>query len=481
MMQQDVRYGIRLSIIYGVIWFIDLLDASLLNVALPEVSQYFRIGPTDAEWALIGFLLAMVIGMIISTPASQNFGLRRVFLFAQWMYIFSSLACGLSIHFPELVLFRVLQGFAGGLAIPLGMFLIMSVLPNEMWAKTGAWINLFSLIAPALGPILAGYITSYLNWRWLFLIKLPISLVAVLLSHAWVKNHVEEKKGRFDWFGFILVSLSLSLFLLVLSEIGKPFFSNVMLITFLCAAIFCGWIFVWQEKRAKHPLVPFKIFRYKLFAWGNLIQSAANMIFLGATFLVAVYLQRSLNFSIILSGWIMAAVTLGMICVMPLTGKFYNKWGPLPFIIPGLLLMGGAMLALTVVTPQTSPWLIALLIFCEGAGSAAVQSSNFVSIFSEIPQTLKGPGSSLYSLFKQISASIGIALSTMALSLGMNLKGIPATASHLPQNVFYGPLILLGLIPLLALFCCFFIDNKKALKKLSSHDHLDTEFEKGAE
>ncbi len=480
-MSEDSRYGIRLAIIYGIIWFIDLLDASLLNVALPEISKYFHIGPADAEWALIGFLLAMVIGMLLSAPSTKNFGNRPVFLFSQWMYLVSSLACGLSVHFSELVLFRILQGFAGGLAIPLGMYLIMTVMPHDLWAKTGACINFFSLLAPALGPILAGYITSYLNWRWLFLIKLPISLIALLLSHAWVKRDLEKKNERFDWFGFLFASLSLSFLLLVISQVGNSFFSDMQLILFLILAIFCGALFIWQEKRALHPIVPFKLFHYRLFAWGNLIQSAANMLFLGATFIVAIYLQRGLNFSITETGWIMSAITLGMMCVMPLTGKYYNRWGPVPFIVPGLLLMSFAMFGLLFVSSQTSPWLIALLIFCEGAGSAAVQSANFVSIFSEIPTKLKASGSSLYSLFKQISASFGIALSTMVLSFSMNHKGISSTASHVPQDAFYGSFILLGAIPLFSLLCVFRIDNQRALKKLASHDHLDTEFEHGVD
>ncbi len=286
-----ISYGIRLAIIYGVIWFVDMLDATLLNVALPEISKFFNIDPTNAEWALIGFLLAMVIGMVLSNPAGANFGMRRVFIAAQWLYLASSLACGLSPHFSELVIFRVFQGFGGGLAIPIGMNLIMTVMPQDKWAKTGSWMNLFTLIAPALGPVLAGYITTYLNWRWLFFIKLPISLICVLLAHSWVRMVPKESEKRFDWFGFLFASISLSLLLLILSAIGKPLFTNATLITFFVASLLFGTLFFWQETRFRNPIVPLKIFRSRLFSWGNVIQSAANMIFLGATFLVALYLQ----------------------------------------------------------------------------------------------------------------------------------------------------------------------------------------------
>ncbi len=97
--EKNISYGFRLAIIYSIVWFVDLLDATLLNVALPEISKYFLIDPTNAEWALIGFLLAMVIGMLMSNPASTYFGFKRIFLTAAWLYSVSSLACGLAPHF----------------------------------------------------------------------------------------------------------------------------------------------------------------------------------------------------------------------------------------------------------------------------------------------------------------------------------------------------------------------------------------------
>ena len=481
-MHQNIQYGIRLFILYGIIWFIDLLDATLLNVALPAISMDFHIGPTEAQWALIGFLLATVIGMIISTPISQTFGLRRVFLLAQWVYLCSSLACGITVYFSELVFFRVIQGFAGGLAIPLGMFLSMSVLPHNMLAKVGSWTSFCTFVAPAMGPILTGYVTHYFNWRWLFLAKLPVSLIAVLLSHYWVKKQVvEKKKIEFDWPGFIFATLSLSSLLLAISVVKKPNISQLLPTSFFVLAFLCGGCFLWWEKRAAHPLVPLKIFRYPLFTWGNLIQSSANIIFLGSTFLVATYFQRSMKFSIILTGWIMGAVTLGMMAVMPLTAKYYNRWGPLPFIIPGLLLLSGTMFAFIAADPQTSPWLFTFIIFCVGAGSAAVKTSNFVAIFTGIPHTLKSPASSLYSIFKQIAASIGIAVSSTILSIGMDRFSIDLTAVYIPQKVFVVPFAVLGSIPLLALPCCLRINNTKARQKHAAHDHLETEFEEGAE
>ena len=458
---KNYEYGIRLTIIYAMVWFIDLLDASTLNVALPRIADSFGITATDAEWAIIGFLLAMTLGMTVSTWMGRTFGMKRVFLLSQVLYIGSSLGCGLAADNAQLIFFRLLQGCSGGLIIPLGMATLLQVMPQKEWAKTSARMNMVTLLAPALGPLFAGYVTASMGWQWLFFLKLPLSFFCLLLSFLWVKE-TEKFLSRFDWKGFAFSGLSLSLFLLVFSEVGRPDFSTATLIILALFALIFGFLFLRSEKKTEAPLISLGLFRSPLFAFGNIIQSSANVIFLGSNFIIALYLQKGLGFDIVTTGWVMAAITPGMLLVQPLVGKFYNRLGPLPFILPGLIVLALVMFAFMFVTSKTPPILLALLIFLEGAASSMLQTANVTSIFAEVPEKQMGAGSSLYSLFKQISASFGVALSTMVLSI-----------SSFPL-VF----LVLGMIPLLALICCRHIDNKKALKKMKQ-PHTETEF--GAE
>lgn len=481
--EERYRYGIRLSIIYGALWFIDLLDASMLNVALPSIAKGFHLSPTHAEWAIIGFLLAMTIGMSISSWIGSFFGLRKVFLLSQVVYILSSAGCGFAQTMPELIFCRLFQGFAGGIIIPLGMAAFMRIMHQKHWAKIAAKMNMITLLAPAVGPLYAGYVTSLLGWRWLFFIKLPLSILCLILSFIWLRSEKTEKTPL-DWRGFLLGGISLSLFLWVFSEIGRSVLSNYTLsILFLLAIVFLV-LFVAIERKAPYPLISLEIFKYPLFSFGNVIQSAANVIFLGANFIIALYLQKGLMMDLKVVGWVMAAITPGMLCVMPIVGRFYNHWGPLPFIIPGLIVLGLSILAFIFITSETSPWIIALLIFLEGAASSFVQTANVNSIFSEVPKHLKNAGSSVYSLGKQISASLGVALSTMTLAIALHHQNL-SFSQNLPSNlslkVFHLTFIVLGIIPFLALLCCFYINNHKALKNIKDADHLKTETEYGAE
>lgn len=475
---QNYIYGIRLAIIYSFVWFIDLLDASTLNVTLPAIAQSFHVDPTDAEWAIVGFLLAMSLGITTSGWLGDNYGTRRIFLLSQLIYIGSSIGCGFSFSLSSLIFFRLFQGLAGGMAIPLGMAALMRAMPHTHWAKTSAYMNMVTLVAPALGPIFGAYVTHLLDWRWIFFLKLPLSCICFILSMYWVKREAKQIGAKFDWSGFILGGLSLSGILWVFSEVGKITFIPLLITAIV--SIILGFLFIWREKIARTPLIPLSIFKINHFTFGNIIQSAANTIFLGANFIIALYLQQGLGLNLVSTGWIMAAITPGMILVQPLVGKFYNKLGPLPFIIPGLIVLSLSTCAFAFTTSATPPYVLGLFVFCIGAASSITQTANVTSIFSGLPHKYKGAGSSLYSLFKQISASFGVAISTMVVSIGMNLHG--SSNNHAPAiAIFHYCFIVLGSIPAIALVFCVYIDNKKALKQITGPSHIPTEVEFGTE
>lgn len=460
------RYGIRLAIIYSMVWFVDLLDASTLNIALPSIAESFLIAPTDAEWTIVGFLLSMTIGISISGWLGDAYGARRIFLFSQAMYMISSIGCGLSYNLFSLVLFRIAQGFAGGMAIPLGMATLMKTMPQSRWAKTNASMNMVTLIAPALGPIFGAYVTSLLGWRWIFFLKLPLCVICFVLSLFWIQKTALTEQRKFDWKGFIFGGLALSTLLWVFSEVGKGSFSSLLLAAGV-SAIFAT-LFIKAEAKSPTPLVPFSLFKIDHFTFGNLIQSAANTIFLGANFLIALYLQQGLGFDLVTAGWIMAAITPGMLIIQPVVGKYYNKTGPLPFIIPGLIFLSLSTCAFALATPSTPPILLGLLVFCIGAASAMAQTANVASIFSGLPRNQMGAGASLYSLFKQISASFGVALSTMVLSIGMAVSPLDGEPT---LTIFHLSFVVLGSIPALALVFCRKIDNQMVLSQIAQRSN----------
>ncbi len=448
-MEKNNRYGIKIAIIYSLVWFIELLDASTLNVSIATIAESFHINPIQAEWTIVGFLLAMTLGISISGWLGDRFGTRSIFVLSQVLYLVSSIGCAFSFDISSLIGFRAIQGFAGGMAIPLGMSALMKALPQTKWAKTTSYMNMVTLIAPALGPIFGAYITLQFGWQWIFLIKLPLSLFCLVLTLYWIQKDNGEIKTPFDWKGFMLGASFLTLLLWAFSEVGKA--HPIILAMAFVLATLLGFFFFIIEKRTPFPLIPLAIFKIRTFAYGNVIQSSANTIFLGANFLIAIYLQKGLGHDLVTTGWIMAAITPGMMLAQPMIGKFYNKLGPIPFIIPGLLGLSLSMLAFSFTTPQTAPLILGLIVFTIGFSTATAQTANVPSIFSEVPNQIKSSGSALYSLFKQISASFGVALSAMVLSLNASPESITA---------FHSCFIILGLIPAASLIFCKYLRSK---------------------
>ena len=317
-----MNYAIRIAILYGIVWFIDLLDASILNVALPSIAHGFNTTAPHAEWAIIGFLLALTIAIPLSGWLSNEHGAKKIFFGAQVLYTMSSLACGLAPSLSILILCRVIQGAAGGLLIPVGMTLLLQNTPAHQWATITSNMNMITLIAPALGPLLAGYITASFGWRWLFLFKFPLSAVCLLLTQLWLHEEPTQPRTPFDGTGYAAASISLITLLLAVSNIGQ--LSTPLLLLFGGISLITGLLFWRIESKRDHPLIPPSIFKVQFFGVGNIIQCAANMIFLGATFITGLYLQEALGFSIVKTGWILAAITPGMLAVLPFISRYYN-------------------------------------------------------------------------------------------------------------------------------------------------------------
>lgn len=480
-MKTPLQYAIRLAILFTIIWFTDLLDAFALNVALPNIAQDFGITALAGEWVILGFLLTMTLAMPISGWIGERWGLRKAFTFTQVLYLLSSLGCGLAPELSYLIIFRLLQGLSAGLAIPLGLSSLMQEMPSHHWAKTTASMNMITLLAPALGPLMAGYVITILNWRWIFFLKLPLTLLSLILLFLWVKKGGEKKEHKLDTAGFFLGSIALLGLLYGISEFGKGQLSNKLSLGCILIGITFLGLFLRAEKKARNPLIPLRIFKIKLFSFGNIIQCSANIIFLGANFIIALYLQKGLGIDIKSVGWIMAAITPGMFVTMPIIGKFYNRIGPKPFMLTGLLLLSASMFTLAFLPKTSSYYLFALIIFLEGFASALTQTPNVMAIFCDIPKELKNTGSALYSLFKQISASLGVALTILILTITAILSRQNLHSETLETSLFIPCFIMLGTLPLASLICLRFINNKKVLTLISKKDHIETEAELGVE
>ena len=450
---QKKSYGIQLAILDGILWFVDLLNSTILHVASPEIASYFRVPLLHMEWMHVSFLMALVIGLILSIAIARKIQIKRGYLLGQILYLVAILGCATTTSIGALILFRIMQGLAMGIVLPIAFSLVVIHLPKIQWAKVTSLITLFSLTAPAVGTIGASYILTFFHWRWLFFAKVPIALILFCLTCYWVKEEKKEKEDSFDWLGTLLFSILTLSALYTFTLVGKSSSHTRSLILLVCTSTLSGYLFFLHLKKSKKPLIPPALFSYPQFNWGLLIQSVSNLLFLGSTFILALYLERGLHLSVIATGWLLAAITPGLATALPFVGKYYNRLGPLPFMIPGLLILSASMAGMLFLTCDSSYGWIATLIFLQGVGTSFVQQANMLSIFSTIPAKLQPYASTIYPLCKYLSAAFGIAISVMLVSLTATITKIQI--GHISD--FRAAFCFFALLPLGALYCCRYL------------------------
>src|SRR5881392_758975 len=198
--------------------FIDILDTTIVNVALPDLAKEFHASTASIEWIVLGYLLSLALWIPASGWIGDKVGTRRVFLFALAVFTAASALCGQANSLGELVAFRVLQGVGGGMLVPVGTAMLFRAFPPIERAKASTVLILPTVLAPALGPVLGGWLVTDVSWRWIFYVNLPVGAVAFTIGFLYLRESREGVAGRFDVPGFVLSGAGLALVLFALSQ-----------------------------------------------------------------------------------------------------------------------------------------------------------------------------------------------------------------------------------------------------------------------
>src|SRR3990170_3667453 len=203
----EYKWIVGIVFVFGL--FMDLLDMTIVNVAIPQLAQEFNTDTTTIQWVVTGYLLSLAVFIPVSGWAGDRFGTKRIFMVALLLFTSASLLCGLAWNIESLVAFRVLQGVGGGILTPVGTAMLFRAFPPEERAKGAAVLMIPMVVAPASGPVLGGYLVEYQDWRWIFLINIPVGVLGLLFAGFFLKEDRQPHPGRVDVPGFILASSGL--------------------------------------------------------------------------------------------------------------------------------------------------------------------------------------------------------------------------------------------------------------------------------
>ena len=379
---KQIEYKWFVAAIYVSALFLDVLDVTIVNVALPALGRDLR---SDAvEWVVVGYTLALAVSIPAAGWWSDRIGTKRAFLTSLALFIGASVLCGFAQSMGQLIAFRIVQGIGGGMLTPIGMAMLFRAFPPAERARASMFVMIPMLLAPALGPILGGLIVSHVGWEWIFWINWPIGLLAFVMGFKFLREHKEPTAGRFDAPGFFLGGGGLALAVFAMSEGPRSGWGSTSVILPGTLGVLSLITFVNVELRVAEPMIDLRLFKNRMFRAANIVLAFSMAAFLGLLFVLPLYLQNLRGYSAQKSGLTTFPDALGVMFATVVAGRLYRRIGPRRLISYGLWASAIVALGFTQLTLHTSPWTIRGLMFarglCVGMSFMPLQAASYATI-----------------------------------------------------------------------------------------------------
>jgi DHA2 family multidrug resistance protein len=399
--------------------FMEVLDTSIANVALPHIAGSLSSGVDESTWVLTSYLVSNAIVLPLTGWFSKLFGRKRFYMSCVFTFIVSSFLCGIAPSLPLLVLFRVLQGAGGGGLQPVSQAILVESFPREKQGMAMAVYGMGVVVAPIIGPTLGGWITDNYSWRWIFFINIPVGLLSILLTSALIHDppHLSGGKNggkiRIDYIGLGLLSVGLGFLQVVLDKGQRDdwFSSNFILWCSVAAAVGLVGAVVW-ELRQTNPVIELHLFKDRNYAAATFTMFALGIILYGTTVMLPVLLQTLMGYTAQLSGYVLSPGAMVTLVGLPLVGwllvRFHARW----LVIFGLGVLAMGMFQLAKLNLSTDFWtFVAVWTISRGALAFLFVPIN-VTAFAFVSKERMNNATGLINLARNIGGSVGISLVT---------------------------------------------------------------------
>ena len=456
------------AIVFVLGLFMEILDTTIINVAIPELQNHFQTTGAAIEWVVTGYLLSLAVWIPASGWLGDRFGTKKVFLFALATFTIASALCGLSWSIESLIGFRILQGVGGGMLTPVGTAMLFRAFPPSERAAASSVLTIPTVIAPATGPVLGGLLVTHVNWRWIFFVNVPIGIIGFIFGAKFLKEHREPSAGRFDVAGFVLSGFGLASVLYALSQAPEHGWGSTEVLATLVAGIVSFVALVIVELRIDQPLLSLRLYRNRLFRNANLANVMSAGSLLGLLFLLPLYLQRLRGFTALESGLATFPQAIGVMLTARIVGRLYPKVGPRRLLAFGLFGIALASAPFTIIGLDTSPWWIRLIMFVRGIFFAFAIVPLQAASFATISAADTGRASSLFNTGRQVGAALGVAVLATVLFGRIEAVGGPAASPERLLSAFHDAFIGSVALSLLGAVFAFFIHDSDAISTMAA-------------
>jgi EmrB/QacA subfamily drug resistance transporter len=404
----EQKWKILISIMFGI--FMIILDATVVNVAFTTLRREFGASLADAQWVLSIYVLSLGVTTPVSGYLADRFGIKRVYLFGLAVFVIGSFLCGLAPSLGWLIAARALQGFGGGVAQPLGPAqLYRAFLPKEQGTALG-YFGIVLVFAPALGPVLGGWLVDANLWRLIFFINVPIGIIGVWLGSRFLRDYRVEHKPAFDPLGLITAVIGFGAVLYAASIAETNGWTGSTTLTAFAIGIVALIAHIIVELYiVKEPMTSLRLFRNPIFLNAALVGYVATIALFSAEFLMPVYLQAFRGRTALETGYILLAVAVTSGIATPLAGRLYDKIGPRMNLIVGFTILCINTWQLTQIEGNTPISYIIFLLALRGLAVGLTLQTSFVAALSAVPLNNLPRGSSLLNSTRFVVQAVSVA------------------------------------------------------------------------
>jgi EmrB/QacA subfamily drug resistance transporter len=417
----------------------EFVDTTALATALPTMAESLAVRPESLKLALTTYVLALAVFMPASAWLADRFGAKRVYLGALLVFCVGSLACALSTSVPELVASRALQGLGGALMTPVGRTIILRSAPRSELVSAMNWFTMPAQLGPLLGPPIAGLVLAVADWRWIFLINLPIALLGAIAVSRFVPNERSTETRDFDLRGYVLAASAIVLFIGAVEVASMQAWSGTLAAAIL-GAIVAGALYLRHARRIEHPVLAVRLFADPTFRTSMLGGTLARFAVGGSPLLIPLLLQVGLGWTPLQAGLVLMGQAMGTLLAKAVATSMIQQFSFRTVLIGSNLAAAAAIMAPASFSLFTPMWLAFLLMIVTGLARSMQLTLNNTVAYADLRSSDLASASTLASVIQQVGHALGISVA------GLLLASEVTGHATLATDDFVMPLVVIGLL-----------------------------------
>jgi DHA2 family multidrug resistance protein len=416
------KWVVAVTVMFGA--FMAVMDISVVNVAMPHMMGTFSEDLSSITWVATAYSIAEIIMITMAGWFSTLIGRKNLYLWSFGLFTLGSVLCGTATTFPQMLFYRVLQGIGGGSLIPVSQAILRESFPKKEQGMAMAIFGMGVVLAPALGPIVGGWLTDNYGWPWIFFINVPVSIAGIFMVGAFVHDPHYLRRGvrNVDWLGIALLAVSLTTMQIVLERgQSENWFDSRLIVlgTVICVAAFIG--LVYWELKIPEPVVNFRILRNFHLTLGCAIGLIFGLALFGTTFILPQFTQELLGYPAFQAGLALAPRAFMLLIFMPIVGRLYNHVDARVLAMIGVGITCWSYYDLSGLTLTTGFWNLVPMLLIMGAGMPFVFVTLSTLALASVSRSDMTDATSMYTLARRVGGNIGYALAATIVSRGQQI------------------------------------------------------------